>query len=320
MSKNYTNRLQYLNKTGLFNGITYGLLEDEVRNTFYDNILKEAKDKRVVDVGSGSGLLGFYALKHGAEHVTFIEQDKQSARHIHNVIRRMNIDESKYRIIHDEFVASRWDEYQLNNPDMIVHEIIGSFIWNETMTCAFDVYLPNVKIIPSVYQLKYSIVPLSDEGFKFFCDYENKNTGKKPNITVDLDPTFAEYYTNVLSLYNCNVSTKPTQLNHIRDKQLLDQLYSKAIDYYDHSVNINDEYEYNHKRRIKFKLPKTKNAYLILCRPYIHSDEYTMDFKETSSFNGYNQPIMVPPNLECKHYEYVFDVEDCYSMIDNYYV
>lgn len=320
MSKQYTRRMQHLNQTGRFNGITHGLLEDKVRNTFYDNILRKAKGKRVVDVGSGSGLLGFYALKHGAKHVTFIEQDKQSSIHIRNVIQKMNINQSKYRIIHDEFVASRWNEYELNDPDLLVHEIIGNFIWNETMTCAFDVYLPNVEIIPNVYQLKYSIVPLTDEGFKFFCDYENKNTGRIPDIAVNLDPTFAEYYANVLSSYNCNVGLKPTQLNHIRDKQLLDQLYSNAFDYYDHSMNINDENDFNTKRRVKFKLPKMNNAYLILCCPSIHSDKYTMNFKETSSFNGYNQPILVLPNSKCKYYEYVFDVEDTYTKIDDYYV
>ena len=320
MSKKYTRRMQYLNKTGLFSGITYGLLEDEVRNTFYDNILKISNGKRVIDVGSGSGILGFLALKHGAEHVTFIEQDKPSVNHIRNVIRRMGIDESKYRVIHDEFIASRWNDYEFGHVDLIVHEIIGNFIWNETMTCAFDAHLPNVEIIPNVYQLKYSIVPLSDEGFKFFCDYENSNVGRTPNITVDLNPAFSDYYTRVLSQYNADVSTKPTTLNHIQDQKLLDQLYDKAIDYYDHSMNINDENDFKTKRRIKFRLPKMNNAYLILCRPYIHSGEYTMDFKETDSFNGYNQPILVPPNLKCKYYEYIFDIEDCYSKIDNYYI
>jgi hypothetical protein len=321
MSKTYTERMQYLNRTGLYNGITHALLKDKVRNNFYSDILKSAKGKRVVDVGSGSGLLGFLALKHGAKHVTFIEQDKMSSQHIMNVIHKMKIDKSKYRVINDEFVASRWNEYELNNPDMIVHEIIGNFIWNETMTSAFDVHLPNVEIIPSSYQLKYSIVPLTDEGFKFFCDYENRNAKNKPGVDDDLvGSVFADYYTKVLSFYNTEVDKKPTMLNHIKDTKVLNDIYSKAIHHYDHVVNINDENDFNHKRRVKFKLPKTKRPYLILCEPFIHHGDYTLEFKSTSSFNGYNQPILVPPNLKCKYYEYVFDIQDTYKKIDNYYV
>lgn len=321
MSKKYTRRMQHLNRHNLSSGITYGLLEDEVRNTFYDDILKEAKGKRVIDVGSGSGLLGFYAIKHGAEHVTFIEQDKGASYHISKVAEKMKIKPSKYRVIHDEFVASRWDEYELGDVDLLVHEIIGNFIWNETMTSAFDVYLPNVKIIPSTYELKYSIVLLTDEGFDYLCKLHNQNAGNRSLFkNIKLDPIFSEYYSNVLNHFDTNVRTKPTTLNHIREPEFLDHLYSQSIECYRHSVNINDEHDFKNRRRFKFKLPKTNKPYLILCEPFVHHGEYTLEFKKTTSFNGYNQPVLVPPNLKCKSFEYVFDIEDCYSRIDNYYI
>ena len=45
------NNLEYY-----FDGLD-GMMEDTVRNKFYDEILKECKGKCCIDVGAGSGLL-----------------------------------------------------------------------------------------------------------------------------------------------------------------------------------------------------------------------------------------------------------------------
>ena len=57
-------------------GIFRELLNDKVRNTFYfESISAKCKDKTVIDVGAGSGLLSIVAARAGAKRVYAVEKD-----------------------------------------------------------------------------------------------------------------------------------------------------------------------------------------------------------------------------------------------------
>ena len=63
------------------------MLNDKVRNEFYYNALKKsAKDKVVIDIGTGTGLLAAYALEHGAKFVYAVEGNRNSANMAQNVL------------------------------------------------------------------------------------------------------------------------------------------------------------------------------------------------------------------------------------------
>jgi predicted RNA methylase len=301
-----------------YNGICFGLLEDAARNKFYDESLKRAKGKRVVDVGSGSGLLGFLALKHGAKHVTFIEQNIVSYSHIRRVSEIMKINKSRYRIINDEFVASRWDEYDLKNPDMIVHELVGSYIWNDTIGQAFNQFIPNVEIIPNLYELKFSIIPLSESGFNYLRKYQNEKSIEKRrflDVRVPIDKKFIAYYENVLNDYDYEIGIVPRIMRSLHD-ELFNKLYSKdRIEYYTHVFDINKEKDYKSNTIASFNLPKTDNPYLIFIHPYLHSKKNTLDFVESTSFSGHRKPILIPPKANCNKLRY--DVLKNYMTIDD---
>jgi predicted RNA methylase len=56
------------------NGISTYMTTDKDRNQFMDRVLaRTVKDKNCLDIGFGTGLLSFLAVKHGAKHVTAFE-------------------------------------------------------------------------------------------------------------------------------------------------------------------------------------------------------------------------------------------------------
>lgn len=316
MQDHYSDRMKYFANTGIGNDILkkYDGLDtiilDKKRNQFYDEILKQCKGKRCVDVGSGSGLLAFIALKHGAEHVTCIEQDEQSCKHIKIVSKRMGIPKNKIRVIHDEFRASRFDEYNLGHVDIIFHEIVGSYIWNEMIGNTFDVPLPGIKILPSEYKIEFSILGITEDLYKKLIDHHNgiDSSYIPPEIDlgIELSDEYNKYYDRIIRNHDYYVEF-PFKLDNIfsfhkkRGNEYLDFLYQKSSLLYTSLVNINsvvDVHDAVIHQKIKFDLPKTNKPYLLLIHPYMIDGDCILDWKDTSSFRGYRTPMIVPPN--CK--------------------
>ena len=58
-------------------GMAFGTGNHETTQLIISNIIKNIKDNsRVLDLGSGSGILSIAALKYGASHVTAMEYDR----------------------------------------------------------------------------------------------------------------------------------------------------------------------------------------------------------------------------------------------------
>lgn len=299
-----------------YNGLD-GLVNDKARNQFYDKILKQCKGKRCVDVGSGSGILAFLALKHGAEHVTCIEQNRQSYENIKIVSKKMGIPDDKIRVIHDEFRASRFDEYQLGHIDIIFHEIVGSHIWNEMIGNTFNVHLPGIKILPSVYTIEYRVLGIKNKLYRKLIDY---HTGRddyenpKPitlDLGIDISSEYIDYYEQVMSDYNYEV-IYPFRIKNLTDfrEGFVDSIYQKSIHLYTSKVNINHK---NKPSFVKFNLPKTNSPYLLLTHCYISDGKHVLDWNDAVSFRygSYTSPIVVPPKF-CgeKEIEFTMNIKD----------
>ena len=116
------------------------LVNDKLRNEFYkDAIDKSVKDKVVLDFGSGTGLLSFYALAAGAKFVYAVEIDKQRAS-ITQVLLQANFDKSRFQVLNVNF----WDPGILgafkHKIDVFVSETVGSSIFDQGAILSWDVF------------------------------------------------------------------------------------------------------------------------------------------------------------------------------------
>lgn len=302
-----------------YSGINEGLINDKKRNVFYSDILKECEGKNCIDVGSGSGLLAFMAIQHGANHVTCIEQNIDSCHHIEKVAKKMGIDH-KIRVINDEFQSSRYEEYGIQNAEIIFHELIGSHIWNDTIGSAFNRYLPGIKILPERYQLNFKIRYLSQNECNDLIDYHRGYVKEDAQLDpgIDLSSDYIEYYQNVINqrkyeFYN-PVRVRTIDTIPMFNRYHLDcNLYRRIV------IDINDSNTYK-MGGFSFTLPESNQPYLLFIHPYLHSGNHTLDFRDTH-FSGLQQPILIPPvNEDYRYSTFYYHIFDGDMKIDDFYV
>jgi len=307
--QNYSERMQSLNKEidSQYNGIA--LINESMRLSYYDQILKECKGKRCIDVGSGSGVLAFLALKHKAKHVTCFEQNPKSAAHIQNVAKKMGLSK-KIHVINNEFIASKFDSYNVKDVDILFHELVGSFIWNDMMGSAFNVPLP-FKILPSEYIIHFSIIRLTIQDYSHLINIEN-NPGISRGVTLDLglSPKFAEYYNNVIHSadhYYHHVHLVDKNSTFVGVRNLLQDIYqTHEFEHIGtHVFDINNPEHYQSNRIIQFKLPEIDEPYLLVIRPMLKCGDSVLDFKHCyTAFTGYYTPVIIPPHSSCNAFRY----------------
>lgn len=110
-----------------------GMLDDTARNNFYYTALKKyAADKIVLDVGSGTGIMAFYALKYGAKFVYAVERDA-NASEIANFVLSSNFDTSRFKVLNADFWTDQMDTL-INQPiDLFVSETVGPGLFDQGM-------------------------------------------------------------------------------------------------------------------------------------------------------------------------------------------
>ena len=315
-----------------------GLMEDHARNRFYDEILKDCKGKRCVDVGAGSGLLAFLALKHGAKEVICFEQNTASANHIEQCRKKMMISGDRLSVINDEFRVSRWNrgDYDLgDNIDILFHEIMGSYIWNELMLNTFDEEINQEHpcfILPSHYHLKFSVVAPNTQLYRQLIDYQHDLCKDKDlvqgkpgdykewqfelNTGVDIGQEFIDYYKTVRHNRRFEILS-PFRLKTIPNCKLLETLHAKSKTIHSSSVDINDR---SSLFNITFDLPQISSGYLIMIRPSCSDlrNSIVFDFKDSTSFTGYGSPIVVPPPKEYNFKRFTFSLFNKIMQIDKH--
>ena len=101
------------------------MMSDTRRNDFYNEILKQVKDKVVLDIGAGIGALSLAALNAGATHVYAVECNPNSVKFLEDLKTGEKLD--KLTIIN----STSWDLKLPEKVDFIVHEIFGAFLLDE---------------------------------------------------------------------------------------------------------------------------------------------------------------------------------------------
>ena len=124
------------------------MLNNKARNEFYYNALKKyAKDKVVIDVGTGTGILAAYALEHGAKFVYAVEGNRNSANMAQNVLGKC-FDQSRFKVINTIFpcrqVKQRYQKDMLKDIiktksiDLYVGELIGEDLFDQDQVDIWD--------------------------------------------------------------------------------------------------------------------------------------------------------------------------------------
>jgi putative methylase len=84
------------------------------------NLRGHIKNKEIIDLGAGTGILGIGALLLGAKKVTFLEKDKDAIEILKQNLKRINIEFeiSEYEIINEDItnITGRYDVAVMNPP------------------------------------------------------------------------------------------------------------------------------------------------------------------------------------------------------------
>lgn len=105
------------------------LVNDKLRNEFYkDAIDKSVKDKIVLDMGSGTGLLSFYALDAGAKFVYAVETSTDRCA-ITQTLLQANFDSSRFKVLNFNFWHVRNLSQFKHKIDVFVSETVSSAIF-----------------------------------------------------------------------------------------------------------------------------------------------------------------------------------------------
>lgn len=140
-------------------GISNFMTSDYVRNQFYEQVLQRTvKDKICVDIGFGTGLLSFLAIKHGAKHITAFEINYERYLLGKYLIEKLGFSD-KIHLVNAKFETRLMPK----GCDLVFHEIFCQELWGEgAFFAAYDHSLP---ILPSKCKTQYFLCELDEEQF-----------------------------------------------------------------------------------------------------------------------------------------------------------
>ncbi len=138
----------------------FDMLIDHERNNFYERIIRDnCKDKIVLEIGAGSGLMSVLAIRHGAKHVYCCEANPLLAKAAELLIHRMGM---KDRITLFQAFSNDIPTEAIPKVDVILHEIFASDPFAEdvihSLRDAKRFMKPDAKFVPEGIQLTYQAV------------------------------------------------------------------------------------------------------------------------------------------------------------------
>lgn len=167
------------------------ILTDETRNQAFRDALARVinpGETTVLDIGSGTGFLGFLASRLGAREVFMVEHNAELANLSERLMRRNKI---KHCTL---FQCSSYDLFDLPPVDVIVSETLGNYAYEENileiMRDARRFLRPGGVIIPSV--LEQWIAPVHSERF-----YNELCTWDEIGFDLDFDLAKAMSFNNL---------------------------------------------------------------------------------------------------------------------------
>ena len=215
-----TSATQYFEYYGLLSQQHY-MLQDSIRTSTYRNAIignsSDFKDKIVLDVGAGSGILSFFAAQAGAKRVYAVEASNV-AEHAQNLAKSNNLSNQI------TVIAGKIEEIELpEKVDVIISEPMGFMLYNERM---LETYLhakkwlkPDGKMFPSRGELH--IAPFTDEAL--YMEQYNKASfwSQTRFYNIDLsalyEESMKEYFRQpILDTFDINIC-QAKSVTHVLD-------------------------------------------------------------------------------------------------------
>ena len=180
----------------------YGMYKDQDRNRFYSEIIeKNVKNKVVLEIGAGAGLLSCLCIKNSAKHVYALEANEKNYNFAKETIKRNGF-ENKITLLNISSTEFK-DEKFLEEVDVVLHELIADNIFGEAiLSILFDIkkrlkksviFLPEaLQILVTPIEMKESIFPDQEiEGIKLADWKPLKNNFFTSHEDCLLDSTIA---------------------------------------------------------------------------------------------------------------------------------
>jgi SAM-dependent methyltransferase len=145
------------NKKNHPEGLSISMLEDQQRldDLIKPSIQRKAKDKVVIDLGCGSGILGILAFENGAKFVYFVEHDVSMVNILKKALPKL-FDVSKFKIIQKFAQELTPADFDCGDPELCVSELQGPQLFDEGVyhcTAPLKQMYNNLVFIPETYRL-----------------------------------------------------------------------------------------------------------------------------------------------------------------------
>ena len=148
----FNKRIHWIND----DGVNLPMLEDAVRNGFYERLFKaNVTGRHCVEIGFGTGLLSFLALKYQPKHITAFEKDLDRYNLGLFMIEQMNCGD-QISLYHQQFDPACVDK----DHDLVFHEILGCMLWNEGAYQQLNIDVP---VLPSTYTTNILAIEITKE-------------------------------------------------------------------------------------------------------------------------------------------------------------
>jgi hypothetical protein len=163
-------------------GVNRAMINDFVRNQFYDRVLAGCQ-QQVVDIGFGTGLLSMLALKHGARQVVAFESDPDRYLLGQTIIDDLGLaDRIELRPVrYDHSMAAEFSGWTF------VTETVNGNLWQEGIWNSLP-RRPGVRFIPNLLGVEFFATTIPDY-FAFALGKEHVDL-KSFTPGVDVDLTF----------------------------------------------------------------------------------------------------------------------------------
>ena len=157
------------------------MMNDTLRNQFYDQILKEVTGKKCLEIGFGAGLLSVAALKYQPKHIVAVEQQLQVYELGKYLIKKLGLT-NQITLLNERIDSSFIDPA---NFDIVYHEVLGNGLWNENLFLHLDTDVP---FIPSTYTCDFYACEVSLDQVEDAYNY---------HLPISDNKQFRSWYQNI---------------------------------------------------------------------------------------------------------------------------
>ena len=140
------------------------MMNDTLRNQFYDQILTEVTGKRCLEIGFGAGLLSLIALNHRPKHIVAVERNHHAYELGKYLIKKLGLT-NQITLLNEQVDSSFIDPAEF---DIVYHEVVGDGMWDENLFLHIDTDVP---FIPSTYACDFYACEVSVDEFSNLYNY-----------------------------------------------------------------------------------------------------------------------------------------------------